>query len=94
MKIFLANLCDFMMLLALKERPLLILLYGLMLFVHLKACLLVMFWSGYVLISFAREVSVFFVVAAKVVGKHAEIDVGIYAWLSVIYGTFVEEGLC
>jgi hypothetical protein len=53
-----------------------------------------MFWSGYVLISFAREVSVFFVVAAKVVGKHAEIDVGIYAWLSVIYRTFVEGGLC
>ncbi|KAJ6870234.1 hypothetical protein NC652_035998 [Populus alba x Populus x berolinensis] len=50
--------------------------------------------EGYVLISFAREVSVFFVVAAKVVGKHAEIDVGIYAWLSVIYGTFVEEDLC
>ncbi|KAG6743611.1 hypothetical protein POTOM_052310 [Populus tomentosa] len=50
--------------------------------------------EGYVLISFAREVSVFFVVAAKVGRKHAEIDVGIYAWLSVIYGTFVEEGLC
>ncbi|KAJ6864171.1 hypothetical protein NC651_034876 [Populus alba x Populus x berolinensis] len=34
--------------------------------------------EGYVLISFAREVSVFFVVAAKVRRKHAEIDVGIY----------------